>query len=86
MFKRIQRFKNVTKKTQWRLRRIRRTIERTYKGLSDIIAVLLMIIGLISVAWGTLMFLMLEWSAVLWISIGMGLTYLAFETVEYGRS
>jgi TRAP-type C4-dicarboxylate transport system permease small subunit len=76
----------MTKKTQWRLRNFKKRLNRIYKGLSDIIAVLLMIIGLISVAWGTLMFLMLEWSAVLWISIGMGLTYLAFETVEYGRS
>jgi hypothetical protein len=76
----------MTKKTQWRLRNFKKRFNRIYKGLSDVIAVLLMVAGLISVAWGTLMFLMLEWSAVLWISIGMGLTYLAFETVEYGRS
>ena len=76
----------MTKKMQWRLRNFKKRFNRIYKGLSDVIAVLLMIIGLISVAWGTLMFLMLEWSAVLWISIGMGLTYLAFEAVGYGRS
>ncbi len=76
----------MTKKMQWRLRNFKKHFNRVYKGLSDVIAVLLMCAGLISVAWGTLMFLMLEWSAVLWISIGMGLTYLAFETVEYGRS
>jgi hypothetical protein len=76
----------MTKKTQWRLRNFKKRFNRIYKGLSDVIAVLLMVAGLISIAWGTLMFLMLEWSAVLWISIGMGLTYLAFETVEYGRS
>ena len=76
----------MTKKMQWRLRNFKKRFNRIYKGLSDVIAVLLLTAGLISVAWGTLMFLMLEWSAVLWISIGMGLTYLAFETVEYGRS
>jgi hypothetical protein len=76
----------MTKKMQWRLRNFKKRFNRIYKGLSDVIAVLLMCAGLISVAWGTLMFLMLEWSSVLWISIGMGLTYLAFETVEYGRS
>ena len=75
----------MTKKTQWRLKRLRRYVNRIYKGLSDFIAVLLLAIGLISTAWGTLMFLMLEWSAVLWISIGMGVTYLAFETYGYGR-
>lgn len=75
----------MTKKTQWRLKRLRRYVNRIYKGLSDFIAVLLLAVGLISTAWGTLMFLMLEWSSVLWISIGMGVTYLAFETYGYGR-
>lgn len=75
----------MTKKTQWRLKRLKRYVNRIYKGLSDFIAVLLLAVGLISTAWGTLMFLMLEWSSVLWISIGMGVTYLAFETYGYGR-
>ena len=75
----------MTKKTQWRIRNFKKRFNRIYKGLSDVIAVLLLTAGLISVAWGTLMFLMLEWSAVLWISIGMGVTYLAFETYGYGR-
>ena len=76
----------MKKKTQWRLRKLRRAVERTYKGISDFVAIALMIIGLLSVAWGTVMFLALEWSAVLWMSIGMGATYLAFEAAEYGRS
>ncbi len=75
----------MSKKMQWRLRRLRRCLNRTYKGLSDFIAALLLAVGLLSVAWGVMMFLCLEWCAVLWISIGMGATYLAFEAVEYGR-
>jgi hypothetical protein len=75
----------MSKKMQWKLRRLQRCVDRTYKGLSDFIAVLLLAVGLLSVAWGVLMFLALEWCAALWISIGMGATYLAFEAIEYGR-
>lgn len=56
-----------------------------YKGTSDIIAILLAIAGIAATGWGVLLYLVCEWSSVLWIAIGFSLVYLASEAYDYGR-
>ncbi len=72
-------------RTQWRIRKLSRRMHRVYKGASDIIAILLALAGIAATGWGVLLYLVCEWSSVLWIAIGFGLVYLASEAYDYGR-
>lgn len=61
----------MTKKMKWRMRHLKRFINRHYKGLTDIAALLIGLAGLMTVAYGWMLFLCGEWSSVAWLTIGM---------------
>lgn len=58
----------------WKMRRFKRTFTRNYKGVFDILAVILFVAGVIAVMYGVMLALCEEYVSIIYISGGfMGL-------------
>lgn len=75
-----------TTKWEWRKRMIGDSFDRIYKGLSDVLGVLLLLMGIGTTALGTILMLCSEQSSVLVLTIAFGLIVGACEIFSYGRS
>ena len=58
------------KRLRWRMRRFSKAFFRTYKGVFDILAILLFVAGAIAIMSGVMLALCEEWYSVLYITGG----------------
>lgn len=73
------------KKFKWRIRRLRRAIDRIYKGYSDLFGVLFVILGALITPIGWWMLLLGDYKTIVVLYVGFSFLYVGTECFKYGR-
>lgn len=66
-------------------RKVRRFFDRHYKGLSDLLGVVLFLLGTVLTSMGVIFALCAEHYSVAFLYLGFCLIYVACDLFEYGR-
>lgn len=75
----------MTKRQQWKLRRLKRKYYRVFKGFYDIVGVLAVALGMATTLSGAFMVLLGEWYSVAVLFAGFSTMVLGSELIRYGR-
>ena len=74
------------KKMGWRMKNLKKSISRIYKGYTDLVAILSMFIGAVLFSFGVILIFCAEPVSVVVLLIGGFLLFGADELFRYGRT
>jgi hypothetical protein len=74
------------KKMRWRMKNLKKTISRIYKGYTDLVAILAMFIGAVLFSYGVILTFCAEPASVAVLFIGGFFIFAADELFRYGRT
>lgn len=74
------------KKMGWRMKNLKKSISRIYKGYTDLVAILLMFIGAVLFSFGVILIFCAEPVSVVVLLIGGFFIFAADELFRYGRT
>lgn len=74
------------KKMRWRMKNLKKSISRIYKGYTDLVAILAMFIGTVLFSYGVILTFCAEPASVVVLSIGVFFIFAADELFRYGRT
>lgn len=75
----------MTKRQQWKLRRLKRKYYRVFKGFYDIVGILAVALGMAATLSGAFLVLLGEWYSVAVLFAGFSSMVLGSESIRYGR-
>ena len=75
----------MTKRQQWKLRRLKRKYYRVFKGFYDIVGILAVALGMTMTLSGAFLVLLGEWYSVAVLFAGFSTMVLGSELIRYGR-
>ena len=75
----------MTKRQQWKLRRLKRKYYRVFKGFYDIVGILAVALGMATTLSGAFLVLLGEWYSVAVLFAGFSLMVVGIESFKYGR-
>jgi hypothetical protein len=75
----------MTKRQQWKLRRLKLKYYRVFKGFYDVVGVLAVALGMAAALSGAFLVLLGEWYSVAVLFAGFSLMVLGSESIRYGR-
>ena len=74
------------KKMRWRMKNLKKSISRIYKGYTDLVAILAMFIGTVLFSYGVILTFCAEPASVVVLVIGGFFIFAADELFRYGRT
>lgn len=74
------------KKMRWRMKNLKKSISRIYKGYTDLVAILAMFIGTVLFSYGVILTFCAEPASVVVLFIGGFFIFAADDLFRYGRT
>ena len=74
------------KKMRWRMKNLKKSISRIYKGYTDLVAILSMFIGTVLFSYGVILTFCAEPASVVVLFIGGFFIFAADDLFRYGRT